>query len=121
MGTVQGAINTIIASTAAAATAIGKTAKNPAEPQEPKSNNPTKPSNDSIGNKMSQDAINKRYQQDKDFAARMDKAKANTAKRAQQMKDANKQEFDRLKLEKKKTEGIKKLTELKKHTEGGDK
>lgn len=130
MGTIQGAMNTIIASGATAAAALGKSKDNE-EPKknltETKTDNPkkeyTKPTlnKPSIGNQEAQKAIQNRYNQDKDFAARMDKAKANTAKRAQQMIDSNKQEFDRLKLEKKKTESIKKLTELKKHKEGGDK
>lgn len=122
MGTIQNSINTIIGAAAGVATAIDKSRK-PQEPQEPQepSSNTVKPNNENIGNQRAQEAINKRYQQDKDFAARLDKAKANTAKRASQMIEANQKELDRQKLEKKKNKSIEILNNLKKKNEGGDK
>ena len=122
MGTIQNSINTIIGAAAGVATALDKSRK-PQEPQEPQepSSNTVKPNNENIGNQRAQEAINKRYQQDKDFAARFDKAKANTAKRASQMIEANQKELDRQKLEKKKNKSIEILNNLKKKNEGGDK
>lgn len=122
MGTIQNSINTIIGAAAGVATAIDKSRK-PQEPQEPQepSSNTVKPNNENIGNQRAQEAINKRYQQDKDFAARLDKAKANTAKRASQMIEANQKELERQKLEKKKNKSIEILNNLKKKNEGGDK
>ena len=122
MGTIQNSINTIIGAAAGVATALDRSRKpqEPQEPQEPNSNI-VKPNNENIGNQKAQEAINKRYQQDKDFAARLDKAKANTAKRASQMIEANQKELDRQKLEKKKNKSIEILNNLKKKNEGGDK
>ena len=122
MGTIQNSINTIIGATAGVATALNKS-REPQEPQEPKkpNSNTVKSNNENIGNQRAQEAINKRYQQDKDFAARLDKAKANTAKRASQMIEANQKELDRQKLEKKKKKSIEILNNLKKKNEGGDK
>lgn len=123
MGTVQNSINTIIGAAAGMATALDKSRKPQEEPkqEEPKKDKPIKPNNENIGNQKAQEAINKRYQQDKDFAARLDKAKANTAKRASQMIEANQKELDRQKLEKKKNKSIEILNNLKKKNEGGDK
>ena len=123
MGTIQNSINTIIGAAAGVATALDKSRTPQEEPkqEEPKQNKPIKPNNENIGNQKAQEAINKRYQQDKDFAARLDKAKDNTAKRDSQMIEANQKELDRQKLEKKKNKSIEILNNLKKKNEGGDK
>lgn len=126
MGTIQGAMNTIIASGAAAVTAIGNS-KNTEQPTETKPDKPkkeyTKPtlSKPSIGNEEAQKVIQNRYNQDKDFAARYDKVKAKISKDASEAKKNMKEEFEHKKFEKKKAEAINTLTELQEHLEGGKK
>jgi len=126
MGTIQGAMNTIIASGAAAVTAIGNS-KNTEQPTETKPDKPkkeyTKPtlSKPSIGNEEAQKVIRNRYNQDKDFAARYDKVKAKISKDASEAKKNMKEEFEHKKFEKKKAEAINTLTELQEHLEGGKK
>lgn len=126
MGTIQGAMNTIIASGAAAVAAIGNS-KNADQPTETKPDKPkkeyTKPtlSKPSIGNEEAQKVIRNRYNQDKDFAARYDKVKAKISKDASEAKKNMQEEYEHKKFEKKKTEAINTLTELQEHLEGGKK
>lgn len=126
MGTIQGAMNTIIASGAAAVTAIGNS-KNTEQPTETKPDKPkkeyTKPTlnKPSIGNEEAQKVIRNRYNQDKDFATRYDRVKAKISKDASEAKKNMKEEFEHKKLEKKKAEAVQTLTELQEHLEGGKK
>lgn len=126
MGTIQGAMNTIIASGAAAVTAIGNS-KNTEQPTETKPDKPkkeyTKPilNKPSIGNEEAQKVIRNRYNQDKDFATRYDRVKAKISKDASEAKKNMKEEFEHKKLEKKKAEAVQTLTELQEHLEGGKK
>ena len=130
MGTIQGAMNTIIASGAAAAAAIGKSTKTEEPIEQPTETKPDKPkkkytkptlSKPSIGNEEAQKVIRNRYNQDKDFAARYDKVKAKISKDASEAKKNMQEEYEHKKFEKKKTEAINTLTELQEHLEGGKK
>ena len=145
MGTIQGAMNSIIASTAAAAVSTktdiekrsekkhdeyiadqvekGERYGEAAEKAYNTKSEYTKPylKVDPQGNLKAQEAIRQRYNQDKDFAARYDKVKAKISKDASEAKKNMKEEFEHKKFEKNKAEAVKTLTELQEHLEGGKK
>ena len=145
MGTIQGAMNSIIASTAAAAVSTkadiekrsekkheeyiadqiekGERYGEAAEEAYNKKSPYTKPVliKDPQGNLKAQEAIRQRYNQDKDFAARYDKVKNKVKKQAAEAKKNMQEEYEHKKFEKKKAEAIETLTELQEHLEGGKK
>ena len=125
MAAIQSAINSIIASGAAVATALSGGSKTPKEettPPDKEKKEYKKPTMEEgyyiKGNIVSQEEINRKYNQNAEFKKRLDAAKGRVAKNAESEIQANKTEFERQKLEKKKEKSIKLLEQLRK---GGDK
>lgn len=145
MGTIQGAMNSIIASTAAAAVSTkadiekrsekkheeyiadqidkGERYGEAAEEAYNKKSPYTKPIliKDPQGNQKAQEAIRQRYENDKAWADRFDKAKNKISNQAAEAKKNMQEEYEHKKFEKKKTEAVQTLIELQEHLEGGKK
>ena len=125
MGPIQSGINNLLGVAGVAATTLKSNfdkANKEAIPEETPKKEYQKPTMEEgyyiKGNIVSQEEINRKYNQNAEFRKRLDAAKERVAKNAESAIQANQTEFERQKLEKKKEKSIKLLEQIRK---GGDK
>lgn len=124
MGPIQSGINNLLGVAGVAATTLKSSfdkANKESIPEETPKKEYQKPTIEDVytkGNRVSQEEINRKYNQNAEFRKRLDAAKERVAKNAESAIQANQTEFERQKLEKKKEKSIKLLEQIRK---GGDK